>query len=79
MKCPICEGVDLAMGERQGVEIDYGPKCRGVRLDRGKLDAIIERSAPAGGMRRSDRFDEEQDGDYEGRGRGRSWFTDLFD
>ena len=79
MKCPNCEGVDLAMGERQGVEIDYCPKCRGVWLDRGKLDSIIERSAPAGGMRRGDRSDEEHDGGYNGPGRGRSWFTDLFD
>ncbi|MCU0653401.1 MAG: zf-TFIIB domain-containing protein [Candidatus Pacebacteria bacterium] len=46
MKCPICE-VDLVMSERQGVEIDYCPKCRGVWLDRGELDKIIEKSAPA--------------------------------
>jgi hypothetical protein len=45
MKCPICE-VDLVMTDRQGVEIDYCPKCRGVWLDRGELDKIIERSSP---------------------------------
>lgn len=45
MKCPNCE-VDLVMSERQGVEIDYCPKCRGVWLDRGELDKIIERSVP---------------------------------
>ncbi len=43
MKCPACE-TDLAMAERQGIEIDYCPKCRGVWLDRGELDKIIERS-----------------------------------
>ena len=43
MKCPVCS-VDLTMSERQGVEIDYCPKCRGVWLDRGELDKIIERS-----------------------------------
>ena len=43
MLCPIC-GVALVMAERQGVEIDYCPKCRGVWLDRGELDKIIERS-----------------------------------
>lgn len=43
MKCPICD-VDLTMSERQGIEIDYCPKCRGVWLDRGELDKIIERS-----------------------------------
>ena len=44
MKCPI-DGTDLVMAERQGVEIDYCPKCRGVWLDRGELDKIIDRAA----------------------------------
>jgi len=44
MKCPNCEET-LVMSDRQGVEIDYCPKCRGVWLDRGELDKIIERSA----------------------------------
>ncbi len=44
MLCPVCR-VDLVMSERQGVEIDYCPKCRGVWLDRGELDKIIERAA----------------------------------
>lgn len=44
MPCPICK-VALVMSERQGVEIDYCPQCRGVWLDRGELDKIIERSA----------------------------------
>ena len=49
MKCPICE-VDLVMTERSGVEIDYCPKCRGVWLDRGELDKIIERSSAGSGV-----------------------------
>ena len=44
MKCPI-DGSDLQMTERQGIEIDYCPKCRGSWLDRGELDKLIERSA----------------------------------
>ncbi len=44
MPCPVC-GVALVMSERQGVEIDYCPQCRGVWLDRGELDKIIERSS----------------------------------
>jgi Zn-finger nucleic acid-binding protein len=44
MKCPIDTDTDLQMTERQGVEIDYCPKCRGVWLDRGELDKLIERS-----------------------------------
>ena len=45
--CPTCR-IDLVMSERQGVEIDYCPKCRGVWLDRGELDKIIERNASEG-------------------------------
>ena len=44
MNCPSCKDVTLVMAERQGVEIDYCPQCRGVWLDRGELDKIIERS-----------------------------------
>lgn len=44
MKCPNCQAT-LVMSERQGIEIDYCPECRGVWLDRGELDKIIERSA----------------------------------
>ncbi len=44
MKCPSCDEL-LVMTERQGVEIDYCPQCRGVWLDKGELDKIIEKSA----------------------------------
>ncbi len=47
MKCPVCAD-DLLLAERQGVEIDYCPKCRGVWLDRGELDILIERSNALG-------------------------------
>ncbi len=47
MKCPIDTTVDLVMTDRQGIEIDYCPTCRGVWLDRGELDKLIERSAAA--------------------------------
>lgn len=43
MKCPNCN-VSLVMTDRNGIEIDYCPECRGVWLDRGELDKIIERS-----------------------------------
>ena len=45
MHCPVCKTVNLVMSERQGIEIDYCPDCRGVWLDRGELDKLIERSA----------------------------------
>ena len=54
MKCPICN-VDLLMSERQGVEIDYCPQCRGVWLDRGELDKIIERNQSAAAPAADDR------------------------
>lgn len=44
MACPICD-VPLTMSERQGIEIDYCPQCRGIWLDRGELDKIIALSA----------------------------------
>ncbi|MBX9455698.1 MAG: zf-TFIIB domain-containing protein [Rhizobium sp.] len=44
MLCPTCR-VALVMSERSGIEIDYCPQCRGIWLDRGELDKIIERSA----------------------------------
>ena len=44
MTCPHC-AVPLVMSERQGIEIDYCPQCRGIWLDRGELDKIIERAA----------------------------------
>ena len=43
MKCPHCN-INLAMSNKQGVEIDYCPECRGIWLDRGELEKIIERS-----------------------------------
>jgi uncharacterized protein len=65
MKCPNCEET-LIMTERQGVEIDYCPKCRGVWLDKGELDKIIEKSN--GDMRQQNtdnrnisRFDDDDD------------------
>ena len=49
MKCPSCPDATLAMTDRQGVEIDYCPSCRGVWLDRGELDKLIERASTAPG------------------------------
>ena len=87
MACPVCL-TGLAMAERQGIEIDYCPTCRGVWLDRGELDNIIERSVaeaqapqyrsgppppwPAGDPYRGD-----QHGHY--RTRKKSFLKGLFD
>jgi uncharacterized protein len=45
MQCPVCTDATLAMSNREGIEIDYCPKCRGVWLDRGELDKIIDRAS----------------------------------
>jgi Zn-finger nucleic acid-binding protein len=66
MQCPV-DGTTLTMADRQGVEIDYCPQCRGVWLDRGELDKLIEREAatpvaaarPAGPGR--SRYDDDDD------------------
>ena len=47
MLCPVCKTVQLTMADRSGIEIDYCPQCRGVWLDRGELDKIIDRAGPA--------------------------------
>ncbi|MCY7311203.1 MAG: zf-TFIIB domain-containing protein [Bacteroidota bacterium] len=73
MKCPNCEET-LVMTERQGVEIDYCPKCRGVWLDKGELDKIIEKSTTAEtsqnlknqGEKRRQQDDDDDDDDDEG-------------
>lgn len=87
MNCPI-DGAELKISERQGIEIDYCPQCRGVWLDRGELDKIIERSAahspssaPARIERDDDRDDYRRRDDYyepKKKKRG-SFLDDLFD
>ena len=78
MTCPTCN-VELRMTERQGVEIDYCPKCRGVWLDRGELDKIIEASA---GRRGGDDGDYRREDEHDDRRYGkkkRSFLGDMFD
>jgi uncharacterized protein len=92
MDCPVCH-VTLLMTERLGVEIDHCPKCRGVWLDRGELDKILDRSLDGGGDQGRDDDDRglRRDHDREssdwrdhdrehGRPRGRrSLLRELFD
>lgn len=42
MKCPVCKDVTLLMSEKKGIEIDYCPECRGIWLDRGELEKLVE-------------------------------------
>ena len=43
MKCPVCKDVTLPMSEKKGIEIDYCPECRGIWLDRGELEKLLEK------------------------------------
>ncbi|MEJ6393794.1 zf-TFIIB domain-containing protein [Gymnodinialimonas sp. 2305UL16-5] len=82
MQCPV-DGTQLVMSDRQGVEIDYCPQCRGVWLDRGELDKIIERSVPPSAPAaapRSDRGDYDDDRHRGHRKKRRGSFLDeIFD
>ncbi len=71
MQCPVCK-VDLVMTDRQGVEIDYCPRCRGVWLDRGELDKIIERSAAVERVPEGPFYPEPREG-YRDRDRDREY------
>ena len=63
MLCPI-DGSTLLLSERQGIEIDYCPQCRGVWLDRGELDKLIDRSDDDGDDRDRRREVDRRDDDY---------------
>jgi Zn-finger nucleic acid-binding protein len=92
MNCPTCNNVQLLMTERQGTQIDYCPQCRGIWLEKGKLDKIIERSGAemppkvipqiydAHPVRREDgHHDKHYDDHYDGHRKKRGFLQDLFD
>lgn len=93
MKCPHCPDSTLVMSDRQGVEIDYCPSCRGIWLDRGELDKLLERSmaaapaaaaahhSPAPAARRHADFEDSDFGygKQNTRYRKKSWLHEIFD
>ncbi len=94
MKCPVCTGVELKIAERQGVEIDYCPECRGVWLDRGELDKIIERTntqstthvQPEPQYQQTGHYQQHYEKQHHGHGdnhygqhKKKSWLAELFD
>ena len=83
MKCPNCPDSKLTLAERQGIEIDYCPDCRGVWLDRGELDKIIERSTqPMPSTRRDDDDWDDDDDKYKygkKKSKTKSFFGEIFD
>jgi Zn-finger nucleic acid-binding protein len=87
MNCPSCN-VTLVMSERQGIEIDYCPNCRGIWLDRGELDKIIEKSSTLGNNQNfqqkdySDKYHSHggsYDNDYYKNHKKKNWLNELFD
>lgn len=93
MKCPVCN-LELRMTYRDDVEVDYCLQCRGVCLDRGELEKIVERASTQAvhtaptidhDQRPRDRYDERRDSRDEGSGRGyekkkrSSWLSELFE
>lgn len=93
MNCPTCVQTTLTVTERQGIEIDFCPKCRGVWLDRGELDKILERAATYTQPRATatapvhdprlapdrDRRDRDDDDDYRHGKRKKSFWHEMFD
>ncbi len=84
MNCPVCAMTELRVAERQGVEIDYCPQCRGVWLDRGELDKIIARAMAEVPVSASSSRDDDRDERYDYRrehkpNRKKSFLGDLFD
>lgn len=87
MKCPI-DDTPLSVSSREGVEIDFCPQCRGVWLDRGELDKILDRvantitAAPPDprNSRNDERRDDDRASDHRDRKRKRrNILDDLFD
>ena len=90
MNGPTCPDTTLVMTDRQGVEIDYCPSCRGIWLDRGELDKLLERAASAATpvattqAPRARQHQDFDDSDYQGgkrhyRDRKKSWLHEIFD
>ena len=81
MNCPNCN-VNLLISDRQGIEIDYCPQCRGIWLDRGELDKLIERSTVETKWHKytdddDDRYKQSSAGGY--RKRKKSFLGEIFD
>ncbi|MBX9817914.1 MAG: zf-TFIIB domain-containing protein [Burkholderiaceae bacterium] len=91
MKCPHCTNTTLVLSERQGVEIDYCPSCRGIWLDRGELDKLLDKvPGPSAGAVKPARashpaahrdFEDSDFGEHKRypQSRKKSWLHEIFD
>tara|TARA_R110002094_G_scaffold137503_3_gene129077 strand:+ start:1165 stop:1416 length:252 start_codon:yes stop_codon:yes gene_type:complete len=82
MKCPI-DGDTLVITDRSGVEIEYCPTCRGVWLDRGELDKILDRAAPPAAAPQMSaghhEYDDDRSGKYRKKKKREGFLGELFD
>jgi uncharacterized protein len=84
MKCPICN-VTLLLAEKQGVDIDYCPQCRGIWLEKGKLEKIIDKMGSSSSSNYgnyipdSHHYDKHDDHQYPGGHRRKKGLFDFFD
>lgn len=81
MNCPCCPETNLVLSERQGVEIDYCPKCRGIWLDRGELDKILEKAKASEPQVKKESYDTQYRNDHYNKPykRKKSFLEELFD
>ena len=94
MKCPSCPDSTLVMSDKQGVEIDYCPSCRGIWLDRGELDKLLDKAgsqaaaaapmpayAPVPRSRQQPDFEDSDYRQHKGyrTGHRKSWLSEIFD
>lgn len=86
MKCPVCVTSDLVMSERQNIEIDYCPTCRGIWLDRGELDKMIDKvvaaekiSNPPAAPSPDNYYKDQQYQKQPYKHHKKHWLNDLFD
>ena len=84
MKCPV-DSATLLISERQGVEIDYCPECRGVWLDRGELDKLLRRAdddwddEERGRGRQPDRHQQDRHDPYPPKKKKKGWLSEMFE
>jgi Zn-finger nucleic acid-binding protein len=89
MKCPNCVDTTLVMADRQGVEIDYCPACRGVWLDRGELDKLLDKAVATSPVAPAQNAQHRKRSDYEHAeyrapqpyypSKKKSWLNEIFD
>ena len=84
MKCPVCKDVTLLMSEKRGIEIDYCPECRGIWLDRGELEKLMEKEEKTYQETRNEYTAKEEErnnkGEHSSKGRKKeSFLSEIFE